>query len=194
MQVNVQKIFGNWDIGYSLDKHTIGSVFTGNNEYGHPTFNTTRTEVGEVLYQLKYNSNHNQVNILAKQIVDSLAGRFLSASFIIPMPPSKQRLFQPVKEIAKQVAELMDISYIDNMLVKTTYTTQVKNIPLREDRVKALCSTFKVNDVLAEGKYNVLIVDDLYDTGSSLEAATTMLRQYIKIQKIFVATITRKSS
>lgn len=193
MKANVQKIFGKWDIGYSLDKHSISSVFTGNNEYGHPMFDTTRTDIGEALYQLKYNSDRNQVNMLAQQVVDSLGSYFQSASFVIPMPPSKQRAFQPVKEIAKQVAVLMNIPYIDNVLVKTTYTAQVKNIPSKEERVKTLCSTFKVNDVLAEGTYNVLIVDDLYDTGSSLEAATTMLKQYTKINKIFVATITRKN-
>lgn len=193
MQVNVQKIFGKWDIGYSLDKHTISSTFTGNNEYGHPTFDTTRTEIGEALYQLKYNSDRNKVTMLAKQIVDSLGNHFQSASLIIPMPPSKQRIFQPVKEIAKQVAVLMNVPYNENLLVKASSTDQMKNIPLKEERIKALCSAFKVNDALADGQYNVLIVDDLYDTGSSLEAATVMLKQYTKINKIFVATITRKS-
>lgn len=193
MKVNVRKIVGSWDVDYSLDKHSIGSVFTGNNEYGHPTFDTTRTEVGEALFQLKNRSGQSQVNILATQLFDSLGSYFCSASFVIPMPPSKQRAFQPVMAIAQQVALLMNIPYLDNVLIKTAYTAQVKNIPLREERVKALCSSFKVNDMLADGKYNVLIVDDLYDTGSSLEAATTMLRKYEKIQNIFVATITRKN-
>ncbi len=193
MQVNMQKIFGKWDIGYSLDKHTISSTFTGYNEYGHPTYNTTRTEIGEALYQLKYNSDRNKVTILAKQIVDLLGNHFQSASLIIPMPPSKQRDFQPVKEIAKQVAALMNVPYNENLLAKTSSTDQMKNIPLKEERIKALCSAFKVNDALADGQYNVLIVDDLYDTGSSLEAATVMLKQYTRISKIFVATITRAS-
>ena len=194
MQVNVQKIFGKWDISYSLDKHTISSIFTGNNEYGHPTFDTTRTEVGEALYQLKYKSDLSKVTILAKQIVDSLGNHFQSVSFIIPMPPSKHRIPQPVKEIAKQVAVMMNKPYNDNLLVKTSSTDQVKNIPSKEARIKILCSAFKVNDVLADGKYNVLIVDDLCDTGSSLEAATLMLKQYTKINKIFVVAVTRKNS
>lgn len=189
----MQRIFGNWDVGYSLDKHSISSVFIGNNEFGHPMFDTTRTEIGEALYQLKYNSDRSQINTLGQQVVDSLGKHFQSASFIVPMPASKQRAFQPVNEIAKQIAALMNIPYIDNILVKTAFTAQMKNMPSKEERVKALCSTFKVNDVLAEGAYNALIIDDLYDTGSSLEAATAMLRQYAKIKKIFVATITRKN-
>ncbi|NOS87331.1 MAG: ComF family protein [Methylococcaceae bacterium] len=190
MQVNVQKIFGKWDIGYSLDKQTISSVPIGSNDFGYMQYDTTRTEVGEALYQLKYKSDRSKVAMLAKQIVDSLGNPFQSASVIIPMPPSKQRFFQPVKEIAKQVAELMNVPYNENLLVKASSTDQMKNIP-SEERIKVLCSAFKVNDVLADGQYNVLIVDDLYDTGSSLEAATVMLKQYAKINKIFVATITR---
>lgn len=193
MKVNVQRIFGNWDTGYSLDKHSLSSVFIGNNEYGRPMFDTTRTEVGEALYQLKYNYDRSQVGDLGQQIVDSLGNYFQGASFILPMPASKQRTFQPVNEVANKVAALMNIPYIDNILVKSAYTAQVKNMPSKEERVQALCSTFKVNDVLGEGAYNALIVDDLYDTGSSLEAATAMLRQYTKIKKIFVATITRKN-
>ena len=171
----------------------MSRVFIGNNEYARPMFDTTRTEIGEALYKLKYKSDRNKINMLAQQVVDSLGCYFQSASFVIPMPPSNmQRAFQPVKEIAKQVAVLMNIPYIDNILVKATYTAQVKNIPLKEDRVKILCSSLKVNDMLAKGKYNVLIVDDVYHTGSSLEAATAMLKQYTKINKVFVATTTRK--
>lgn len=194
MKVNVQRIFGNWDIGYSLDKHSSSSIFIGNNEFGHPMFDTTRTEIGEALYQLKYNSDRSQISVIGQQVVDSVGNYLQNASFIIPMPASKKRAFQPVNEVAKQVATLMDIPYIENVLVKTAYTAQVKNIPSKEERINTLCSSFKVHDVLAEGSYNnVLIIDDLYDTGSSLEAATTMLRQYTKINKIFVVTITRKN-
>ena len=56
MNVNVKEISGVWDKGFSLDKHKISSTYTGDNEYGHATFNTLRTDIGEALYQLKYKS------------------------------------------------------------------------------------------------------------------------------------------
>ena len=193
MNVNVRQIHGPWNLGYSLDKHTLSSVYLGDNEYGHPTFDTTRSEVGEALYLLKYKSDQSQISPLAKQMAVSLGGYFKSTSFVVPMPPSKQRAVQPVMAIAKQVAVQMGVPCIDNVLVKTARTAEMKDIPVREDRVNALCSAFVVNDVLADGKHDALIVDDLYDTGSSLEAATIMLRKYNKIRNIFVATLTRKN-
>ncbi len=34
--------------------HTISSTFLGYNEYGHAQYDTTRSTLGELLYQLKY--------------------------------------------------------------------------------------------------------------------------------------------
>jgi len=189
----VRQIHGPWNLGYSLDKHTLSSVYLGDNEYGHPTFETTRSEVGEALYLLKYQSDQSQIDALAKQMAVSLGGYFKSTSFVVPMPPSKQRAVQPVMAIATQVAVQLGVPYIDNVLVKIGHTPQMKDIPAREDRVNALCSAFVVNDVLSDGTHDVLLVDDLFDTGSSLEAATIMLRKYKKIQNIFVATLTRRT-
>ncbi|MBA7564336.1 hypothetical protein ES708_05999 [subsurface metagenome] len=194
MKVNIRKIDGPWDIGYYLDKHTIKSIYLGVDENGYPRYDTTRTEVGEALYQLKYKSDRNQASILATQLADSLGNYFRSASFIVPMPSSKQRGIQPVIEIARLVADKMHILCREDVLVKITQTAQMKDIPSKEDRVKALCSAFTVKDTLSEGRYDVLIIDDVYETGSSLDAATILLRRCDKIQKIYVATVTRTKS
>ena len=68
----------------------------------------------------------------------------------------------------------------------------MKDIADRDTKVETLVNAFTLNDQLNAGIYDVLIVDDLFDTGSSLEAATTVLRGCGKIGSIFVATITRK--
>lgn len=50
MDVNVKAIAGNWDAGFVLDKHVRSSTYLGDNEFGHPTFHTIRSEVGEALF------------------------------------------------------------------------------------------------------------------------------------------------
>ena len=137
MNVNVRQIHGPWNLGYSLDKHKLNSVYLGDNEYGHPRFDTTRTEVGEALYLLKYKSDQSQIDVLAKQMVASLGGYFKSTSFVVPMPPSKQRVVQPVTAIARKVAVQMGVPFMDNVLGKTSLTAQMKDIPVRQDRVNA---------------------------------------------------------
>jgi competence protein ComFC len=53
-KINPRRIRGSWADGYALDVHSTGSTFLGYDEFGHPVFDTMRTEVGELLYRLKY--------------------------------------------------------------------------------------------------------------------------------------------
>lgn len=192
MQVNVEQIVGIWDLGYSLDKHTIKSTPIGCNEYGHMQFDTLRPEVGEALFQLKYRSDYDQVPVIAAQMYEHLVNKFGFVSFIIPMPPSKQRQRQPVTEISRELARLMQVPCLEDMLVKTKTTQAMKDIVSREEKIEKLIDAFTVNKIVKDGLYDILIVDDLFDTGSSLEAATRVLRSCKKIRKIYTATVTRK--
>jgi predicted amidophosphoribosyltransferase len=191
MEVNVKKIDGNWDLGYSLDKHVLQSTYTGTNQWGHPTFDNKRSEVGEALYQLKYQLDYQQIPNIANQISVSLSKYFSSANLVVPMPPSKQRLRQPVVEIARAVAQNMGIPCYENFLIKAGGTPQMKDIGSREEKVEALLKAFTINDILGSGQYDILIVDDLYDSGSSLEVATKLLKTCGKVRNVYVATATR---
>ncbi|WP_306521598.1 ComF family protein [Rheinheimera sp.] len=192
MDVKIKEISGVWTRGFSLDKHTTSSTPIGYNEQGHMQFDTIRPEIGEALFQLKYRSDFSKAPIIANQLHQSLGAAFSSCGLIIPMPASKQRLRQPVTEIARELAKLMGIPCVEDLLVKTTVTSAMKDIGTREEKVSTLMGAFTVNDVLSQGKHDVLIIDDLFDTGSSLEAATNVLRSYSKIRDVYVATVTRR--
>lgn len=192
MDVNIKRIDGVWTLGYSLDKHTTSSTPIGYNEYGHMQFDTVRPEAGEALFQLKYRSDFSQVSLIAQQMNKSLGKFFSSCNLIIPMPASKTRTRQPVTEIAKEFAILMGIPCHEDLLVKTGSTPAIKDMATREDKVSALMGAFTVYDVLPSGLYDVLIIDDLFDSGSSLEAATNVLKSYSRIRNVYVATVTRK--
>ncbi|OOE91592.1 ComF family protein [Salinivibrio sp. AR640] len=192
MDVNIKQMEGIWTLGYSLDRHTIRSTPIGYNEYGYMQFDTERPEAGEALFQLKYRSDYSQVPIIGQQLCSSFGRAFSSANLIIPMPASTPRNRQPVTEIARDLSQRMGIPYVENLLVKTGSTSPMKDIEKREDKVSALVNAFTAYDVLGEGLFDALIVDDLFDTGSSLEAATTVLRGYSKIRNVYVATVTRK--
>lgn len=192
MEVNIKELAGVWKLGYSLDKHTTCSIPIGPNQFGHMQFDTTRPEAGEALFQLKYRYDYSQIPIIAQQMHDSLDASFGSVGLVIPMPPSKLRARQPVIEIAREVARLKGVPCFENLLVKTSATPPMKDIASREEKVETLMGAFTVNDVLNDGLYDVLIIDDLFDTGSSLEAATNVVNSYSKIRDVYVATVTRK--
>ena len=116
MEVSLHELLGNWDKGFALHKHTLSSVFTGNNEYGHPTFDATRSEPGEALFQLKYRSDYNQVDPLAQAILDHIIPRIGGFGMVIPMPATKQRARQPVHEITEKLSKLTGAFYAPGLL------------------------------------------------------------------------------
>lgn len=198
MKNNIIPIKGNWDAGYALDRHKISSTYIGDNEFGYPQFDTLRTEVGESLYQLKYRGDFAQAGPLAAEIQKYLVPRFGPVGLIVPMPATKPRTRQPVTEIARALAGLIGLACFENLLVKAPAAAgapSLKDIVGKEAKAAAMKGRFTVNDEIAgEGRWNVLLVDDLYDSGASMEAACAALRTYPKIDRIFVAALTWKMS
>jgi predicted amidophosphoribosyltransferase len=195
MEVNLHELHGNWDKGFALDKHTLKSVFTGNNEYGHPTFDTTRSEPGEALYRLKYKNDFSQVDPLAQALFDHIVPAIGKFGMVVPMPASKQRARQPVYEITKKLGKLTGMLYADKLLLKNPPppgAPQIKDLATKAEKVAALSERFALDEafIINEGRWGALLVDDRYDTGASVEAACAVLRTYAKIGKIFVAACT----
>lgn len=194
MQVAIKTIQGNWNQGFSLDKHIVRSIPVGYNEYGHMQFDTLRTEVGESVFQLKYRSDLSQVGLLAQAVVSSLRHALTGVDFVSPMPASKVRQTQPVYEVAREVARLLSVSYVDNFIQKVKSTGGMKDLGGRAERVEALQGCFSINDsALADGRWHVLLIDDLYDTGASLEAVCEAVRQSAKIGSVSVIALTRRN-
>lgn len=196
MQVQVRKLKGSWDLGYALHKHTLSSVYLGDDQYGHPRFETTRSEPGESLYQLKYRGDWAQVGPLAAQVRTTLLPLFKKVGLIIPMPASTMRARQPVDEIARELGRLTSIPVFDDIVVKAPAeqgSPQLKNMSTREEKDAALKGKFSINaSIENEGCWNALLLDDLFDTGATMDAVCKTLRTYKKINRVYAAAITWK--
>jgi predicted amidophosphoribosyltransferase len=194
MQVAVRQINGNWDLGYALHKHVLSSTYIGDDEYGHARFDNTRSEPGQALYNLKYRADWTQVGPLAVQLQQSLLPLFSKVGLIVPMPASIPRPRQPVMEIARELGRLADLPVFSTIVTKAAAPAgepQLKNLNTKQEKVAALQGRFTINNGISnEGKWNALLLDDLFDTGASMEAVCAALRTYPKIDKIYAAAIT----
>lgn len=174
--------------GFSLDYHTISSHI---NPDGF--FDTLRTKIGELLYQLKYHGDKSCI-----QEISNVAASFISTEFkknppsvLIPIPSSSQvRNFQPVIELAKVIEELTQIPVNYNYLIKQRNTPEIKGIDDNETRKEMLKNAFHVIDKRYKGK-TILLFDDLYRSGETLNAAAKILKEQGNVGKIYVLTITK---
>ncbi|MBO1034275.1 ComF family protein [Delftia sp. SD018] len=192
MQVNVKELHGDWDAGWALDKHVLSSTYVGDNEWGRPQFDTQRSEVGEASFQLKYRSDWAQVQVLAQALAANILPKISSVGFIVPMPASKVRDRQPVTEVARALGMLVQKPVFES-LAKAPGGPSLKDLQTKQEKLDALAQRLSiVKHITNEGRWDVLLVDDLYDSGASMETACAALRGYEKVNKIYVAALTWK--
>jgi competence protein ComFC len=192
-EIHPIKLEGNWEIGYALDVHTKSSQFRGYDEYGRSMFDTERSQIGELLYRLKYQSD--------KSVIAEIVGLVMSfASFktidvIIPVPPSyANRPFQPVIEIAEAVGAKIGLPVRSDVVKKIKDTPELKNIEDFEERKKLLEGAFTVEPVGILTGQTVLLFDDLYRSGATLSSLTTVLYNQGKAKSVKVFTLTKTRS
>lgn len=190
--INPIRITGNWVRGYALDLHTVSSVHVGVNESGHDVFDTKRSELGELLYRLKYSADKSA----AAEII-STAANFLKPScakldLIVPVPPSGVRAVQPVIIIAQGIGAALGLPVAD-CITTTRPPTQLKGVMDRDRRKELLDGLYAVNAKETKGK-NVLLFDDLFRSGSTMNAITDLLMGQGKASSVRALTITRTRS
>jgi predicted amidophosphoribosyltransferase len=184
------KLEGAWDEGYALDRHVVSSTLIGEDAFGHPQYETVRTALGEALYRFKYRNDFNTLNTIlaimepfldewkALQVVD----------VVLPVPPSKKnRLYQPAFEIAQKVAEYLKKPFSEEVLIKTT-DEQLKN--QSSDEKSIITGSIKQLRP-AKRPCNLLLVDDLFQSGATIAECVKVLRQDKLIEKIYVLAITK---
>lgn len=190
MQFGIQQIKGNWDDGYVLSKHTISSTYLGDDENGRAKFDTLRSKPGEALYQLKYRNDWTQVGPLAAELAAHIWPLFDRIDLIVPMPASTPRNRQPVSELAWALANIVGAKVSDTLLSKAP-TTQLKNLTSKDEKAAVLAGQFSIMDAIpGAARHNILLLDDLFHTGASMEAACAALRTYPKVGRIYAAAVT----
>jgi competence protein ComFC len=190
MKLNSLDIVGSWDFGLTLDEHTVKSDFLGYDGAGNPQFDTTRSEIGELLYRAKYGGDRKVIGELAAVTARTLLRRKLNVDVVLAVPPSKARTFQPLIAIAKAVAAELEVPFDETSLKKVKDTPELKSMADNAERKKALADAFEIAAGRFEGK-RVLLVDDLYRSGATLAAVARAVKKTGKASYIAVVALTR---
>jgi predicted amidophosphoribosyltransferase len=184
---------GNWKRGFAYDVHTLDSVYMGVDEHGHDSWQTTRSEMGELLYRLKYQGDASVIG----QIVDKL-GKYKgleTMDAIIPVPSTnKQRKIQPVLAIAKALASRINLPVLDNVLGKKTGGQELKNVDDPQERQALLKTSLILHPQANLTGKNILLLDDLFRSGATLTVATDILYQQANVKNVFVLVMTKTRS
>lgn len=183
---------GNWRVGKAYDLHTVSSTYLGVDEYGHDQFENTRSEMGQLVYQLKYRNDKAAVSKIV-DLLDQIGG-IEKFDCIVPIPPTnKNRPYQPVELIAEELGKKRGVTIYQNLLLNEG-NEELKGVTDPVARDEMLKSALKLSgDIDLAGK-KILLIDDLYRSGSTLRVATDLLYREGKAEAVCVLTMTKTRS
>ncbi|MEI0595681.1 ComF family protein [Brachyspira pilosicoli] len=119
--------------------------------------------------------------------------KFDVVSFV---PLGKNRLlergYNQSELIARHISKIINIPLIENIIIRKKESKPLSMIKGKELREKAIKNAFKINQKYEfddNKKINILIIDDVFTTGSTLNEMSLELRKLEFIERIGVLTV-----
>lgn len=119
--------------------------------------------------------------------------KFDAVSFV---PLGKNRLlergYNQSELIARHISKIINIPLIENIIIRKKESKPLSMIKGKELREKAIKNAFKINQKYKfnnNKKINILIIDDVFTTGSTLNEMSLELRKLEFIERIGVLTV-----
>lgn len=171
-------LVGSWQTGWSLGFH---SRFAGGD--------WARSEVGDLTYRLKYESDRTVLPALIRQTLDILQAHsdMSLTDLILPVPSSSERKVNPVQVFCEALAGTIK-KPIQTFVTKTRQTSPQKEMKTLAQKRANVAGAFALcGDIRAK---RILLVDDLFDSGATLEEITQLLFKH-GAARVNVLTLTR---
>jgi len=106
---------------------------------------------------------------------------------VVPVPPSVTRLHDPVSSFAKALAERLGLAFMP-VLLKARKTTPQKEFHTLAQKRRNVADAFDLQSSVKDKR--LLVVDDLFDSGATLEEIYRLLRDN-RAMKVNILTLTR---
>lgn len=149
--------------------------------------------ISDSLYRFKNKGRCEYARFYATEIMRKRGDfiRSINPQCIIPVPIHKSRLkkrgYNQAEEIALEISKISKIPVISDLVCRSKKTNPLRKLNINE-RHKNLHNAFEINRK-TKGLRRVLIIDDIYTTGSTIDAMTKVLNRE-GINEVFFITVT----
>lgn len=149
-------------------------------------------QVAPAIYRFKYSGRREYAKSFAAEInreLGELMCQWKADGIIgVPLHKSRQRKrgYNQAELLAKELSRLLEVPFYKDLVVRVKNTVPLKELNALQ-RQNNLKKAFKMrrNDVKL---YTIIIVDDIYTTGQTVEEIARLLRT-AGVQQIYVVTV-----
>ncbi|MFB3881869.1 MAG: ComF family protein [Armatimonadota bacterium] len=167
---------GPWSCGIALGMHA---------EEGE---GSERSEIGALLVEFKYAGHRALARPLGEALGRAVSAR--QAEVVVHIPSSRRHSFEPACELARSAARALRIRCLPHFIAVTRKVRPQKDLVSLSEKKENVRGAFKVRRAeLIRGR-RVLIVDDVYDSGATLEEAWRAVKD-AGAAEIVVAAVTK---
>jgi ATP-dependent DNA helicase RecQ len=171
-------LLGPWHAGWALGFH---SSFSG--------ADWNRSPIGELTYRLKYQNDLSVMPQLVNQVIElsTQHSDLIEVDALVPIPPSTKREVNPLFAVVDAVGGKLKLP-VRNILTKTRLTSLQKEMRTEAQKRANVAGAYAVQTNVRGQR--LLVIDDLYDSGATLEEVTRVLHQ-AGAARVCVLTLTR---
>lgn len=183
-----KKLEGNWTDGYALDQYILKSEYVGDDAFGNPVFDSTYSEIGKLIHSMKYNGHYDTSEEIAERCSNFMSSwlRGITIDAIVAVPPTKSRDAQPVFLIGEALHDKTSIPFASNILRKDS-GAEVKGIPHEERNIQGCIHQIRP----ATRPCNILLLDDIFSTGTTAKECVRVLKQDPLINEIYFLAVAK---
>lgn len=180
-----------------LTKYQINCITKAKDKYFDYLFSALKYEniVREKIIKYKFNENSYLYKTFAKIIIknEKIYGFLKLYDIIISVPMHKLkksvRGYNQSELVAEEIAKQMGLKYEKDILVKSK-DTQVQSTLSKVQRIQNVKDAFLITDVTKVKEKKIILIDDIYTTGSTVNECSKVLKQ-AGAEEICVVTIAK---
>ncbi|MCJ7507701.1 MAG: hypothetical protein MUO85_03080 [candidate division Zixibacteria bacterium] len=179
---NIIPLYGKFDFGYALGPHCS---YTDNKR--------ERTPLGNLIYKFKYKYDREAGRILSEILFDFISQetKLKNADLLTIVPPSfVSRPFIPMRLLSELIYQELNIDFEPNLFARTKINRlqkRLRNIKAKFENIEGAFRLVHSDKVLDK---KVLVLDDIYDSGATLDEVTKLLR-IAGAKEIYVLVLTK---
>ena len=136
--------------------------------------------MGHLLHRFKYEQDRHAGMLLADLASDFINNQVLlkSADLLLTVPPSfKSRSFDPVSFMAERIEEKTKIPWEKEVFARIRLTKPQKDLRNKENKQLNVLDTYKLAKPLQFASTKVLVFDDRFDSGATLNEISAIMRE-----------------